>query len=241
MSKIEFDKRKGKELYFYCNWCQTETNHVVITGVDHTGDMLINGEPEGWFCSQCDIVQCGGCKVISFTKKSYNSESVDPYDKPDIEQYPAKEENAKSTLGHDVYDLPDLVEQVYTETQKAIVNKLTTLAGIGLRAIIEIVCKDKGIKIRGISVKIDELVKKGFITKDGAEVLHGIGIIGNAAAHDGKAPTRRQIDAAVKIIDHLLLGIYIIPEQAANALPKRQKKTTKKKTAKKTGAKRGKK
>lgn len=243
---MEFDKRKGKEVRIYCNQCQINTFHKILTGVDYSGCEIFDGGFDISFWLGCDIVQCGGCKDITFTKRATDSESSYPGDREVIQQLPPKEENSSWYIRNDIYELPFLLRQIYRETLQAIINKSFTLAGIGLRAIIETLCKDKSIKGRNLEKRIDDLVTKGFLTSAGADILHGIRLIGNDAAHDAKAPTIKQITAAMKVVEHLILGIYVLPEEASKALPKRQqratKKTTKATSAKqKLGAKSGKK
>jgi hypothetical protein len=221
MSKTEFDKRKAKDLWIYCNECQRDTSHNILTGVDYS-----DGNDEVNFWVGCDVVQCGGCKNITFTMRSTDSESYYEGDKDVIEQFPPKEDRSKYYIKNDVYKLPLLLSNIYKETLKAIGNKSFTLAGIGLRAIVETLCQDKAIKGNNLEKKIDNLITEGFLTSDGAEILHGIRLIGNDAAHAAKAPKKEQIDAAMKVVDHLILGIYIIPEEASDTLPKRANNIT---------------
>lgn len=231
MIKFSESKTENSKLSVKCNTCERDTYHTVVRAVDYksTDDAEPDHVIENGLSlnGTAQIIVCNGCNTISFRDKHFFSE--DPG--PNVSIYPPREEQSASNelyLRDEMYAVPRIVKTIYHETFSAIKRKNPTLAGIGLRAIIELVCKDKGINVRGIEAKIDKLVEKGFLTCDGAEILHGIRIIGNEAAHDGKAPKRKQINAAMKIIDHLLLGIYIIPEEAADALPKRQKKTTKK-------------
>ncbi len=241
MSKTEFDKRKGTELWFYCNSCQRKTSHKVLAGVDYSDSDEIEPDFSIEIYDNSDIVQCGGCKSITFTKRTWHSENYYPGVQNIIEQFPPKEESSRSLVQDDIYELPPLLQQIYKETLQAIANKSFTLAGIGLRAIIENICKDKKTKGRNLENRIDNLANDGFLTAKGAEILHGIRLIGNYAAHETKPPTIKQIKAALVVVDHLISGIYIIPKQAANTLPKRQKKTTKKKSTSKPGVESGKK
>ena len=230
MSKIEFDKRKGKELWIYCNRCERDTSHKVLTGVDYSDQAVF---PDGFdvhFWQGCDVVQCGGCKNLTFTKRATDSESGYDGEENLIEQFPPKKETSGWYIRNDIYELPLLLRQIYKETMQAINNKSFTLAGIGMRAIIETLCKDKNVKGRNLEKRIDDLVTKGFLTPAGADILHGIRLIGNDAAHDAKAPTIKQINAAMKVVEHLILGIYVLPQEATAALPKRQKKDTNKTT-----------
>lgn len=236
MSKIKFDQRKGEECWLYCNNCKRRTSHTVLTCVDYSDTSEIVDEYEMEFGFYADILQCGGCKSMTFTKLTWDDEYC--CDKKDgtLEQFPPEEENARSDVMDNINELPFLVRKIYTETLQATANKSFTLAGIGLRVIIETLCADKKIPGRNLSKRIDNLVEEGFLTSKGADILHGIRLIGNDAAHETKAPTVTQIKAGLKVVDHLISGIYIIPEQAARALPKRKKKAVKKVKVKKKKA-----
>ena len=230
MSKTEFDKRKGQEVWIYCNDCQRNTLHNILSGIDYMDSEEIETGYSFDFWYGCDIVQCGGCKNIAFTKRSTNSESSEPGDEDIIQQFPPKKEKTQWYIKEDIYKLPPLLRNIYTESIEAISNNSMTLVGIGMRAILDTICRDKNVSGKNLEERIDNLVSKGFLTPDGAEILHGIRLIGNDAAHDAKAPKRGQINAAMKVIDHLILGIYIIPQEAYEELPKRIKNVASKTT-----------
>jgi hypothetical protein len=122
-------------------------------------------------------------------------------------------------LNEDVWSIPNIVQSIYRETLSAIQRKLFTLAGIGVRAIVEAVCKQQNTPGDGLLKQIDNLVQQGLLTPSGSSILHGIRLLGNNAAHEIKAPTEKQAIAAMKVIDHLLLGAYVLPEEA-KILPK---------------------
>lgn len=224
MGKLEYDKRRDEAIWLFCNECQRYTFHTILAGIDYSDSESYDHGIVIDFWKECNIVQCGGCKNLTYTKKEWDSTSWNPEIEIVIQQFPPKEDKSQWYIKNDIYSLPCLLQQIYKETIQAINNKSYTLAGIGLRAIIETVCKDKDIKGVNLEKKIDSLGTKGYLTPDGAEILHGIRLIGNDAAHDTKAPKVEQINAAMKVIDHLILGIYVIPKEAHKALPKRQKK-----------------
>lgn len=117
-------------------------------------------------------------------------------------------------LGEEAHRLPPDVWRVYTESIEAICNDLNVLAGIGIRAIVQAVCKDLGMPKGSLLKQIDALVEKGVITPDGAELLHDLRDRGNDAAHEFAPLTSQQVEAAMKVVDHLLIGAYIVKESA---------------------------
>jgi hypothetical protein len=65
-------------------------------------------------------------------------------------------------------------------------------------------------------------VTQGAVAAAGAEILHGLRIMGNEAAHEVKPHVVNDLHVAMNVIEHALQGIYILPAQAAG-LPRRPK------------------
>ena len=105
-------------------------------------------------------------------------------------------------------------------------NDQPVLAGIGIRAIIEAVCKDRLAKGKNLQEKIDDLAKEGIITKDGAAILHSLRFIGNEAVHEVKAHTDQELTIALGVAEHILNSVYIMPK-LAEKLPTKQPSTEK--------------
>jgi hypothetical protein len=94
--------------------------------------------------------------------------------------------------------------------------ELSIMAGFGIRAIVEAICKDNEMEGRNLQQKIDSLVNAGLITQAGATILHNLRFMGNAAAHEMKAHAPKELNAAFDAVDYLLKGVYILPKQAQN-------------------------
>ena len=88
------------------------------------------------------------------------------------------------------------------------------LAAIGLRALLEAVCKEKKARDGDLFKKIDSLVEKKILTPAGAMILHRIRTLGNEAAHEVKPHTEGQLALAMDIVEHLLMDVYILPKKA---------------------------
>lgn len=222
----------GKTVRVLCDRCTQKTAHRILAAVDYSGESD-DGDIQVWGSAQ--VIQCQGCEDIGFRDASTCSESLGPdgYE-PDEHLYPPRTDcslTGQLYLRDDIYDIPDVVQAIYRETLKAVQHKLPTLAGVGIRAIIEATCQERKTKKRNLADKIDELVSMSLLTPAGAEILHGIRLLGNDAAHEMKAPTNKQITAALRVIDHLLLGVYVLPQEAS-VLPKPKPKTDKKVTKK---------
>ena len=239
MIKFSESKTENTKLSVRCNTCKRNTYHTVIRAVEYKS--TLDAEPEHvkedgfWLNGTAQIIVCDGCNTISFRDKYSFSE--DPGPNEDI--YPPRETKTdldELYLRDEVYTVPRIVRTIYKETLLAIERENPTLAGIGIRAIIESVCNEKKAKGRSLNNKIDKLVEMSLLTKKGAEILHGIRLLGNEAAHNMKAPSKEQIIASMKVIDHLLLGVYVLPYEAS-VLPKVKHEAETKLTATKTAKK----
>jgi len=86
------------------------------------------------------------------------------------------------------------------------------LAGVGLRALVETVCKEKKALGKELYAKINDLAAKQMLTLSGADILHKVRTLGNDAAHDAKPRTPRQLSRAMSVVEHMLKDVYILPK-----------------------------
>lgn len=234
MIKIEGSKTEGEIIHVECIWCKSKTKHTVERALEWSE----SDEISAWGTYQ--IIRCNGCDTLSFRSIESNSEEYD-YDENgepiliETEKlYPEREKRSlvgELYLRDYIYEIPEIIQAIYRETLSAVQYNLATLAGIGIRAVIEATCQDLKAKKRNLEDKINELVGLSMLTSAGAEILHGIRLLGNDAAHRMKPPETRQITAALKVIDHLLLGVYVLPKEAS-VFPKPKPKPTPKSSTK---------
>jgi hypothetical protein len=225
-TKIEFTKDKSINdmLKVHCVDCKKDTNHEVKASLDLRGsEDCGHGNSFDWY-DVYQIIRCKGCDFVSFRKVHSNSEDLDavPDGKGDWDQIYAEKEDfypspESRTQIKEYVMLPPLLQGIYHETIKAINSNSQILAGIGIRAIIEAVCKDQGTS-GNLEKKINLLSDKGLLTKDGASILHQLRVLGNAAAHEVKPHSLGQLSVALDVIDHLLVGVYVLPIKAKETL-----------------------
>lgn len=219
--EIKYDETKNVEYNLPCSNCSGETVHKVLSSANVVGEFT-----QGTFWIKCwedyEIIQCQGCKLVSFRKNNRNTENTfifrnetGDYEEDlsdNIELFPSR------ILGRQKLQqaviIPYKVRQIYEETHSAMSNSLFILTAIGIRALIEAVCKEKSATGRNLQDKIDKLKNLGILTNDGAEILHSIRLLGNVAAHEVEPPTADMINAAFEIVESLLNNVYIIPEIA---------------------------
>ena len=214
-SKITFSNNNtnGHEVNLPCTTCSGKPTHKVVAsfqerGVDHLFDWTVDYQ----------IVQCQGCKSVSFRQASTDSESYfqiaeDEWEHDIVEKiYPSRLIDRKG-LGEDTNYLPSNLKRIYDETLSALASQSPVLAGIGLRALLETVCKQKNATGSDLFKKIDSLVVANVLTPASAAILHKIRTLGNDAAHEIKPHSAKQLALAMDICEHLLRDVYILPKQ----------------------------
>jgi hypothetical protein len=115
--------------------------------------------------------------------------------------------------------LPKSIENLYTESIYAYNNNCHFLCAMGLRTLIESVCKDQKISANAnvstdLEGKIGGLFELGKISDEQKSVLHELRSIGNEATHDFVSPALSTLDASFNVIDLLLRNIYELPIEA---------------------------
>lgn len=199
-----------------CSECRRPTLHDIKC--KHTE----NGGEEYNCAIYYMVIQCRGCEKTSFRYvfKDYENAfpiSDDEWDVPEtVEVYPKFiKDHHELDGGHYV---PEIVREVYEESLVAIQEDARILAGLGLRGTIEAICNNLEIKGKTLEVRISKLAEQGLISKKDAGRLHAIRFLGNDAAHDIKKPSGRQIEIALKIIEHLIVTVYVLEAEAEGRL-----------------------
>jgi hypothetical protein len=201
-----------------CGMCIRETRHKVLAQTaTHWRD---EGEQvDSWVYHQ--IIQCQGCLTTSFRESSLCSEDFDFDERTGntilnetVKLFPNR--ISGRAVMRESHLLPHNVYRIYQEAHGALCAEFSILAGLGLRALVEAVCVDKQVTRGNLQDKIDALATDGHITPAGARILHSLRFMGNAAAHEVKAHTPQQLNAAFDVVEHLLQGVYVLPSRAAN-------------------------
>lgn len=208
-----------------CRSCETESKHTVIADIEL---QLREEDSHNFYGSdkQYQIIQCNGCDTISFRTAHYSTENIyhiegeengfndlfleaeEFYPSPYISREPIE------NLGW----LPSCIPPIYSETLQALNNNQRILAGIGIRAILESICKDLGATGSTLHKKIDSLVNSKSLALNDANVLKLIKNMGNDAAHDAFLHEHDQLEIAFNIIERMLESVYIAPKMLNAAL-----------------------
>lgn len=196
----------------YCRSCRQVTNHNVLLQTKVKGG---SEETEIFWEYTYKTVQCLGCETVCLLEEYLCSEDIDPLTgqpEPQVKIYPESFLNKEELP--EVYFLPEKIRKAYQETITAFNQKLSILTGIGLRTIIEAICKNNKATQHGLKDKINALVEKGLMTKREAELLHLNRYIGNAATHDITEPPREELKTGLDIVEAILQNAYILPKKA---------------------------
>ena len=214
---------ESKFVNIACGSCDRKTRHKVLAETDiHLQDP--EGNVDLW--EQYQIVQCQGCFTISFSVASQFSENLE-YNPHTGEQFiPTERSNFPNHITgrpilQETYYLPRTVYSIYKEAHSALCGDLKIMTGLGIRATIEAICKDNSMSGRTLQQQIDSLTDAGLITSSGADILHNLRFMGNAAAHEMIAHNSKELNAAFDVVEYLLKGVYILPKQAED-LPNRE-------------------
>lgn len=197
-----------------CGRCAGITSHEVLAGID-THDASDDGDIQVW--TDYWVIRCRGCEETSFLRRTHCTEDQ-PDEEPQVTLFPPRLGGRvpQSTAWHEV---PVPVRRVHAETVIALASGQPVLAGIGIRLLVESVCADKKASGYGLAKQIENLVVKGVLTRDGADILHRTRVLGNSSAHGAVAATDEQLLAAMEVAEYLIHGVYTLPA-IATALPR---------------------
>jgi hypothetical protein len=212
-NKLTADTLREKEHRLPCGECDRETKHSVLESA--TQERNVPGS-EFRIVEKYQIVQCKGCETITFRISRINTQDSVWDEATDSEIHHERIELYPNRVAgrHKLRESPILsfeVGGIYDETHRALCGNQPILAGIGMRALIEAVCMEKGAKGGNLRDKIDALVGMGILTPNAAQILQTLRGLGNAAAHQVKPPDERALNIAMDVVEHLLRDVYILP------------------------------
>lgn len=244
--------KKDDIIRTYCNRCKTEINQRILMTIDSEAhdfidqDMAMDGGVHGYYTDSADsfqIIECLGCNLKSFRQMRWFSEWQD-FDNPGIEEkiFPPPEKNTRCVKEY--LEMPFLIEEMYSQSIKAFNQSLWILCAVGIRSMVEGVCKQKGItdgiknstgkkrqeKSKGqksLYEKIEKIYEIGIITGQQKVSLHELRYLGNAAIHELENPSIEDLDIGLDIIENMLQNIYDIPSKSQILINRRIKGNTK--------------
>lgn len=213
-SSIETTDGPDEHLFTRCAACRARTRHLVLAAIVEDGfDEHVN--PIKLFFQ---TIRCEGCEHVQFrlARSVVERNQSGEYRTGEIASlYPDPLTKRDPIFESEL--LPVDVQRVYFETLDAVtLNCLPVLTGIGVRAIIEAVCREKGATEKNLEKKIDGLVGKGVLLQVQADLLHKTRVLGNNAAHEAKPLKPAAARAALEVVEHLLHTVYILPRKSVD-------------------------
>lgn len=124
---LALNKTQGEVHRIPCLKCTGKTDHTVLASVDMRGDEEDGNFSFSWTAAH-QVVQCLGCKTVSFRKITSNSEDFVHNDDGETEYteseelYPSRTEGRRN-ISDEAYYLPWKVRQIYDETLLALTNR----------------------------------------------------------------------------------------------------------------------
>ena len=197
-----------------CLRCNQPTWHEIVAEGENR-DYDIRGE--FWSAELYRVVRCCGCQTHSFMLSDTDA-SMPEGSNSGWSVYPSRGDINRTGI-KDWQGLPSQVRRLYRETCDALRNSQPVLAAIGIRALVEAVCRQRRAKGRTLKQRIDNLVAKEILTPTEANVLHRTRFLGNRAAHQATPASDAILDAAMRIAEHLLTTVYLIG-RVAKVLPR---------------------
>lgn len=194
-----------------------ETNHVI-----KASEKVTSSEDDYWWQCEYSIVKCCGCGCVSSLTATTEEGEVEYNDYGEVtyptryKTFPYHQRFAKSI--RNLWPIPGNISKIYKETISALNNECYLLAAAGFRVIVEAICIENKIEGKSLETKINNLCKKGIITKNDRDRLHSIRFMGNDSVHAIKEPDKRQIRLVLDIIHNMLNGLYVLTKECDDIL-----------------------
>jgi hypothetical protein len=208
-AKNDARKQEKKREKLFCYRCGKHTNHTVLEKKEirsHPDD------PEQW-AEDHYFGECAGCDAITYAIEFSHQDDWNP-NTGEIDStwktYP-RASTARQAMNDD-HHLPGKISSIYQEVIGAMNSQLPVLSAIGLRALIEAICRDRNIAGGNLQKLIDGLATSGVLSNAQATILHGHRFLGNVAAHEIVSPKPKELVAALEIAETLMRTIYVLPE-----------------------------
>lgn len=142
------NKTKDEIIDVLCIECNQPTQHRVVVSLDENrydyddSDRLLGD----WECHH-QIIQCQGCKNVSFRKTIWSSDNIDPCtgtpEEATEQLYPKRDMN--SLKAKSFWSVPNPLRRIYMEVIDCYNGECLTLTAAGLRAVVEGICADQSI------------------------------------------------------------------------------------------------
>ncbi|MFC1420053.1 DUF4145 domain-containing protein [Streptacidiphilus cavernicola] len=122
-------------------------------------------------------------------------------------------------------EAPEEVRQAFAEAAKAESAEAYGLAGVGYRAVVERIVKDRDCAGRTLFDKIESLRLKG-LSGELIDSFHEARMVGNDSTHDGLLYSAEEIADIAELVTEAILVLYVQPAQRAELKSQREARRT---------------
>jgi hypothetical protein len=194
----------------FCNNCRSETNHQIKA--QHTSqypDIRAGRYTGYWEERRQRLLICAGCEEGTL---EVGWTCAGDHDRESGEQfwsntyYPQRKK--RQVDAKRFKQLPERLDKIYRETVQGFNIEIRILTAVGLRSLVEGICKDQDIGQSGNNLKtrieqLDQILPDHIV-----EDLHEFRFMGNEAVHELGAPSEADLRMAIEICEDLLNYIY---------------------------------
>lgn len=184
---------------YFCNACQRWTKHSLLFkhNFKESVDVKI-------FCKDVHVWYCRGCEEVFYQTTFSSSEGID--ENGNIILYPVYYPPRGFIKAPKIFmSLPLALNSLYNEIVAIFNQSGFVLTSMGLRALLEGICKDKNITGNTLEKLIDNM---DFISASIKSNLHSIRFMGNDSAHELDSFSREEILIALEIMEDLMNYTY---------------------------------
>lgn len=218
----------------FCNTCKVETKHNLISVHSRyvSGDQIQHFELSEWAESpdfnemgSCNTVYqyqlwaCRGCDTATLQESCTHRMLINENDNRKsfwIYTFHPKRA-AEQRVSKNFVSLPPNLWIIYYEIIDSFNSQAEILTAIGLRALLEGICIDKGITDKaawGLQAKLKALDQGQHLPSSVVKGLEGFKFIGDEAAHKLERPGMRNLSIAIDVMEDLLGFLYSLDAKA---------------------------
>ncbi len=215
----------GTLRWIYCNTCRVETHHELKALHERSDELVQSTDEEDKYTGFEEVWEfrlwtCRGCDTGTLEVAYTNTGMVDPRARYNVweegDYYPKRKR--RHWPSKRFRQLDQRLANIHREVVQSFNADLRILCAVGLRALLEGICADKGVIGRNLEKKIDGL--EAHLPSNIVESLHSFRFMGNEAAHELQAPARAELQLAIEVMEDLLNFLYEL-DYKVRRLPRR--------------------
>jgi hypothetical protein len=203
--------------WVHCNQCLRKTRHEIIAfrTLEETEELDDNFVVD--WSTTYTMLECRGCGAVVLRRRvvshDMHVDDTDFYPPPISRQSPGW-----------LYDLPNEIRDLLKETYVALQAGSKRLAIMGARSLVDLFMTATLGDIGGFQQKLEQLVEKGFLSKQNKGVLETALETGHAVIHRGHSPKADDVNLVFDIVENLLQTMVLTrkSEELKKHTPKRK-------------------